>query len=188
MNFRATRLVATLLLAVWTLPALASEQARAQKSVAQCPLAGPVDRPLLRVFESANQWQKETRTDERATFGREVRWTQERVVVFALEQQPTLGVQVELNLRRVVARGGVLRVPIHVRRPGADEMAATALSRPCVLIAVRRGGWRKVTVLDAKARVLAEGSLSALSEPAGATPPPPDLRDVVSPSAPTPPR
>jgi hypothetical protein len=185
----AARLVTTLLLAVSALPALANGQVRAQKSVVRCPLVGPVDRPLLRVFESADQWQSETRADERATFGREVRWARERVVVFALEQQPTLGVQVELNPKRVVVRGGMLRLPIQVRRPGADEMAATALSRPCVMIAVRRGGWRKVTVLDAKARVLVEGNLSALSEPSGATPPPPDLRDVVvSPSVPTPPR
>lgn len=191
MTTRLSRAIAALLLAA-ALPALAAlgdRRVQAQASFAQCPVGGSVDRPTLRVFESAAQWQSETRLNERATFGREIGWSRERVVLFALAQQPTLGVRIHLDSERVAARNGVLRVPIEVRRPGAAESSATALSRPCVMLAAARAarrGWHSVQVVDVTARVLVEGEVAALSSPSNQTPNAPDLGDVMK--RPAPPR
>ncbi len=130
--------------------------AEAVHATAQCPLAGAES--SLGVIESSAQWSSLLSADARSLFGREVLWDRERVVVFALARQNTLGHKVELSARLFEERAGVLTMPVRIQRPAPDRMSATALSRPCLIVSVQRDGWRTVRVTEARGRVLASGS------------------------------
>lgn len=162
----------------------AQGRVRAQHASVQCPLAGPVERQVLRVFDNAAQWQAEIAASERDLFRHGVPWSDARVVVYALERQPTLGVSVELEQRDVTVRRGVLRLPVRIQRPAPGQFAATALSRPCLIVVVDRKGWREAEVTGARKRVLATGRVSTSAPDVRAMPKAPDMRDVVTPAAP----
>ncbi len=116
----------------------------AQRGHSQCPVAGLDDRSVL--LDDAAQWRAVVATTEAQALGREVHWGRERVLVHALAQQPTLGVRVSAV---GVTWAGPLRSPrldMRITRPGPNDMAATALSRPCVFVAMTRGAWRELRV------------------------------------------
>lgn len=141
--------LAAALAAALALPACAgmdSLKVLAQRGHAQCPLAGTEERTLL--IDSAADWRIVWNVDEAAALGRAVDWPRERVLVHALAQQPTLGVQVDASALGT-ATGEVPRLGLRVTRPAAGEMAAMALSRPCVVVAVPRGAWQALQLVDA---------------------------------------
>lgn len=115
----------------------------------QCPLASRD--PVTWVIDRETDWralQPVTSGDE--ALGRPVRWSRERLLIHSIGLQPTLGHSVRLagtEFTRLGARQLGLR--IEVRHPAPDEMAATALSSPCLVVAVPRGRWRSVQLLDA---------------------------------------
>ncbi len=121
----------------------------------QCPLLKPVDAATVQVLGDAVQWERVVRTSAAALLGREVRWSDERVVVFSLGRQPTLGVRVDLASRQLTVSDAALQFKVKLQRPGPDEMAATALSWPCVMAVVPREGWSQVRVLDEAGALLA---------------------------------
>jgi hypothetical protein len=130
----------------------------AQRGHAQCPLPGQDERTLL--IDSPAQWRALVTTGEAQALGRKVRWKRERVLVHALAQQRTLGIQVAVI---GVARAGPLlspRLDVRVTRPAPDAAAATALSRPCVFVALTRGAWHEVRVADVNGHTLAIARLS----------------------------
>ena len=130
----------------------------AQLAHAHCPLPGEDERTLL--IDSPAQWRAIVPTDEVQALGRKVRWNRERVLVSALAQQPTLGVRVTASVaRKRVA--STLHLTLVVTRPGPDEMAMTALSRPCVFVALTRGAWRQVRVVDAQGNELGVARVEA---------------------------
>jgi hypothetical protein len=118
-----------------------------QRSHAICPLPGREAGAWL--INDAGRWAALLAAGEASLLGRAVAWGREQVLVVALAEQPTLGVRVALDdaAERLMFRR--LQLAARVERPRAGEMAATALSRPCVL-AVLPGGpsgaWRRVTV------------------------------------------
>lgn len=130
--------------------------AEAVHATAQCPLAGAD--AALGVIESSAQWSSMLSADARSLFGRDVLWDRERVVVFALARQSTLGHKVELSERLLEERAGVLTMTVRIQRPAPDRMSASALSRPCLIVSVQRDGWRTVRVTESRGRVLASGS------------------------------
>lgn len=119
------------------------------RSHVQCPLASR--EPATWVIDSESGWharQAATPSDE--ALGRPVRWSRERLLIYSIGLQPTLGHSVRLagtDFARLGTRQLGLR--IEVRHPAPDEMAATALSSPCLVVAVPRGRWRSVQLLDA---------------------------------------
>lgn len=143
----AAAAIAATALAVSACTSVSAEPVLAQRGHAQCPLAGTDERTLL--IDSAADWRIVWAVDEAAALGRAVDWARERVLVHALAQQPTLGVRVEAVAIGGASAGGVPRLGLRVTRPGPNEMAAMALSRPCVVVAVARGSWQTLQLVDA---------------------------------------
>lgn len=114
----------------------------AQRGHVQCPLAGReaqalvLDRP-----EAAARW---LAVDEAQAVGRALDWSRERLLIVALAQQPTLGVQAALDDRLPYAGRRQLQATVRVQRPAPGSMAAMALSRPCVVAVLPRGPWHTV--------------------------------------------
>ena len=147
------------MLAMSACAGVAAPAVPAQRSHAQCPLAGTEARSLL--IDSAADWQAVWPGDEAAALGRPVDWEVERVLVHALAQQPTLGVRVEAVALGAPPAGAMPRLGLRVTRPAPGAMAAMALSRPCVVVAVARGHWRSVLLVDADrpAQLIATASI-----------------------------
>ena len=161
-------------------------QVQAQRSHAQCPLAGQDERSLL--IDNAAQWRATLAADETQALGRAVDWRHERVLVHALAQQPTLGVRVAAVALGPQPAGASPPLGLRITRPAADSMAATALSRPCVVVAVARGGWRALRLVDADApgRTLAQATIGtprAAGDPIATPMPSTELMKPVAPAA-----
>ncbi len=118
----------------------------AQVSHAKCPVAGMDDRALL--IGDARPWRATMTVDEAGALGRRVQWRDQRVLVVALRRQPTLGVSLSLAESHPWQGNRAIppRLRLHVARPGADEAAQAALSRPCVIAVLAKGPWREVWV------------------------------------------
>jgi hypothetical protein len=165
----------------------ARPRVEAQRGHAQCPLSGLDERSLL--LDNATQWHSIVSAGEVQALGRKVRWGRERVLVHALAQQPTLGVRVSAV---GIARSGPVRSPrldLRITRPAPDELAATALSRPCVFVALTRGAWSEIRVAggDAPRHAVVRVDKRASNAPGGAADlprAPLDGVDLVKPAAP----
>lgn len=119
----------------------------ASRSHAQCP--GRLEGPVVRVFASAARWNKVMSAPLAQALGEAVDWDTEQVLVFALPQQRTLGVSVAVAGDAMPLRGRTARLPVAITRPGPDDMAASALSRPCVVVKLSARRWRSLEVRDA---------------------------------------
>lgn len=129
--------------------ALAQPRLLAQRSQSLCQLPRPVasqDAQTL-LIDSAAAWQRHVvAKGEPPALGRQIRWPREQVLLHVLPEQPTLGIRVSA----VRVQAGPLLV-LRVTRPAPDQMAAMALSRPCVWVVVQRQPGRtwRVQVQDA---------------------------------------
>lgn len=169
-----------LALLISTLPAAAAAhlpaEIAAQRGHAVCPLAGRDAQAVL--IDQPAQWPATLSASESQALGRPVDWRHERVLVVALAQQPTAGIRVALAPEVPHQSREALSVRLLVTRPGADEMAAMVLTRPCVVAAIPRGGWRAVRVqtesgsLEAQAAKPGGRAVSAAApgDPASAAP------------------
>ncbi|BDI06828.1 hypothetical protein CATMQ487_37980 [Sphaerotilus microaerophilus] len=117
----------------------------ATRSHAQCPLPGKKIAVLS--IDSPQEWTETLQQDEASTAGRAIRWSREQVLVYAMNQQPTLGVSVEPAARVLSLHSGVLMWPVREVRPGPGQMAATALSRPCLVAIVKRAYWQRIRIV-----------------------------------------
>ncbi|HMX10528.1 MAG TPA: hypothetical protein PKE61_06410 [Burkholderiaceae bacterium] len=117
----------------------------ATRSHAQCPIPGK--KLAVMAIDSAQEWSEELLQDEVSTAGRPIRWAREQVLIYAMNQQPTLGVSVEPASRVLTLHSGVLLWPVREIRPGAGQMAATATSRPCLVAIVKRAFWQKIKIV-----------------------------------------
>lgn len=161
---RGPVMVSRAYVAVWLAWALTAVPAAAETLVpveavhgsASCPFAG--DEASVRVIDSSAQWTSSTSAEVRTLFGRDLLWDRERVIVFALGRQRTQGYRIDPAERLLVERDGVLTLPVRIRRP--EGMAATALSRPCLVVSVPRDTWRSVQVTEApRGRVVASATV-----------------------------
>ncbi len=115
------------------------------KAHAQCPLSG--QKMAVLSVDSAQEWGETLQQDETAVAGRSIRWSREQVLVYAMNQQPTLGVSVEPAGQALALKSGVLFWPVHEQRPGPGRMAATATSRPCLVAIVKRAYWQRIRIV-----------------------------------------
>jgi len=116
------------------------------RSHAQCPWRG--EGPVLRVFAAEARWREAFTGPEEGVLGAPVDWAAQDVLVFALGQQRTLGVTVAAEPSDLAGTGRHTRLDVTITRPGPDDMAAMALSRPCVVLAVPKRTWSRVEVRD----------------------------------------
>lgn len=117
----------------------------ATRSHVQCPIPGKT--LAVMAIDSAQEWSEKLRQDEVAIAGRPIRWTREQVLIYAMNQQPTLGVSVEPASRVLTLHSGLLMWPVREIRPGPGQMAATATSRPCLVAIVKRAFWQKIKIV-----------------------------------------
>lgn len=140
-------------------PALAAlVTVKASHVAATCP--SPGDAQLLELIDDAARFDALfPGTGPSGLFGRDVVWQRERVVLFALDQKPTLGYSVQLARRWLSARQRTLTLPVKLVEPRPDQKVQTALSRPCVVAIVTRANWSKARVIDKRGTELASASL-----------------------------
>jgi hypothetical protein len=117
----------------------------ATRSHTQCPLPG--QKIAVLSIDSRQEWAETLLQDEVSVAGRGIRWSREQVLVYAMNQQPTLGVSVEPAGRVLSLQSGVLMWPIREVRPSPGQMAATALSRPCLVAIVKRAYWQRIRIV-----------------------------------------
>lgn len=115
------------------------------KSHIQCPLAG--NRIAVLSIDSPQEWAETLQQNEQAMTGRAIRWSREQVLVYAMNQQPTLGVSVEAARQVLALKSGVLFWPVHEKRPGPGSMGATALSRPCLVAVIKRSYFQRIRIV-----------------------------------------
>lgn len=122
-----------------------------QRHFTQCPWRGET----AAVFDTEAAWRQAlgTRAQE-PVFDTPVDWSRQRVLVYTMDTQPTLGYGIELEKSSVTQRGDVLRLPVKLIRPSPDRLQATALSRPCLMVVVPRGDWKQLEVRDTEGDVL----------------------------------
>lgn len=126
-------------------PRVQAVRVLATRSHTQCPLPG--QKIAVLSIDSPQEWTETLQQDEASTAGRAIRWSREQVLVYAMNQQPTLGVSVEPAARVLSLHSGVLMWPVREVRPGPGQMAATALSRPCLVAIVKRAYWQRIRIV-----------------------------------------
>lgn len=115
------------------------------RSHTQCPLAG--NKITVVSVDSPQEWAETLHKDEQSVAGRPIRWSREQVLVYAMNQQPTLGVSVEPAGQVLALKSGVLFWPVHEKRPGPGSMAAMALSRPCLVAVIKRSYFQRIRIV-----------------------------------------
>lgn len=153
---RAARLLPAAAIAValsacqTTGPGAATPQARLLWQSAQCAEPDADARwvddgdALERVVEEAarNQLGGDTPEVPAADF------EDERVLLFALGEKPTAGHGIELADSDLDIEGGRARLALEIIRPAEDSAQAQVLTLPCALIALERGSWSTLEIVD----------------------------------------
>jgi hypothetical protein len=119
------------------------------RSHMQCPLPGKNSRVLS--IDSPGEWEDTIeQQDERTALGRKVRWSKERVLVYALESRPHAGVRLESPARVIRISQGILYWPIRQILPDQRTEKATVLTRPCVMTTIDRAYWHRIKIVPAR--------------------------------------
>lgn len=114
----------------------------------QCPLPGRNTRLLS--IDSPREWADTIeQQDELIALGRKVRWSRERVLVYALEAKAHVGVRLESPSRVLRLSQGILYWPIRQIPPEGGRAKASAPARPCVLVTIDRAYWHRIKVVPA---------------------------------------
>ena len=115
-------------------------QVLAQRSQTLCqwPASTPEGSAQTVLLDDAAAWQRHVLASGNVpALGRTPRWAREQVLLHVLPEQPTMGVRISA----VRVQAGAVLV-LQVRRPGPEQMAPMALSRPCVWVVVPRSASR----------------------------------------------
>ncbi|MFM2347672.1 MAG: hypothetical protein RL654_2425 [Pseudomonadota bacterium] len=120
----------------------------ATRSHMHCPLPGRQQR-LIGIDSPAEWADTLEQQGEVAALGRKVRWSRERVIVFAVDMQSRQAEAVRLESPAQVMRlsGGVLYWP--VRKRALDDVQ-TQQMRPCVMAIIDRAFWHRIRVVPTR--------------------------------------
>jgi len=119
------------------------------RSHMQCPLPGKNTRLLS--IDSPREWDDTIEhQDEITALGRKVRWSRERVLVYALESKPYAGVRLDSPSRVIRLAQGVLYWPVRQVMPEMGAEKATVLTRPCVMTTIDRAYWQRIKVVPTR--------------------------------------
>lgn len=115
----------------------------------QCPLPGKNSRVLS--IDSPREWDDTIEhQDEVTALGRKVRWTKERVLVYALESKPYAGVRLDSPSRFIRVSNGVLYWPVRQIMPDMGTEKAAVLTRPCVMTTIDRAYWQRIKIVPTR--------------------------------------
>ena len=120
----------------------------ATRSHMHCPLPGRKQR--LIGIDSPAEWEDTLEQQgEVAALGRKVRWSRERVIVFAADMQgrQAEAVRLESPARVIRLSGGVLYWP--VRKRTLDDQPPRQV-RPCVMAIIDRAFWHRIRVVPTR--------------------------------------
>ncbi|MCK6400607.1 MAG: hypothetical protein L6Q74_01630 [Sphaerotilus natans subsp. sulfidivorans] len=120
----------------------------ATRSHMHCPLPGRQQR--LIGIDSPAEWEDTIEQQgEIAALGRRVRWSRERVIVFAADMQgrQAEAVRLESPARVIRLSGGVLYWP--VRKRTLDDQPPRQV-RPCVMAIIDRAFWHRIRVVPTR--------------------------------------
>ncbi|MFM2343007.1 MAG: hypothetical protein RLZZ592_2660 [Pseudomonadota bacterium] len=120
----------------------------ATRSHMHCPLPGRKQR-LIGIDSPAEWTDTLEQQGEEAALGRKVRWSRERVIVFAPDMQDrhAEAVRLESPAQMIRVSDGVLYWP--VRQRAIDDPAARQM-RPCVMAIIDRAFWQRIRVVPAR--------------------------------------
>lgn len=119
------------------------------RSHMQCPLPGKNSRVLS--IDSPSEWEDTIEhQDERTALGRKVRWSKERVLVYALDAKPHAGIRLESPSRVIRISQGILYWPVRQVLPDTRAEKATVLTRPCVMTTIDRAYWHRIRIVPAR--------------------------------------
>lgn len=119
------------------------------RSHMQCPLPGKNMRVLS--IDSPREWDDTIeRQDELTALGRKVRWSKERVLVYALESRPHAGARLDSPSRVIRLSQGILYWPVRQVMPEAGTEKATVLTRPCVMTTIDRAYWQRIKIVPTR--------------------------------------
>jgi hypothetical protein len=114
----------------------------------QCPLPGRNKRLLS--IDSPREWEDTIESqDEVTALGRKVRWSRERVLVYALDTKTQAGVRLESPTKVLRLSQGILYWPVRQIQPEGGRPKASAPARPCVLVTIDRAYWHRIKVVPA---------------------------------------
>ncbi len=120
----------------------------ATRSHMHCPLPGRQQRVIG--IDSPAEWTDTIEQQgEVAALGRKVRWSRERVIVFAPDMQGRQAdaLRLESPAQMVRVSDGVLYWP--VRQRAIDDRTAQQM-RPCVMAIIDRAFWQRIRVVPAR--------------------------------------
>ncbi|MDZ7858000.1 hypothetical protein [Sphaerotilus sp.] len=119
------------------------------RSHMQCPLPGKNSRVLS--IDSPSEWEDTIEhQDERTALGRKVRWSKERVLVYALDAKPHAGIRLESPSRVIRISQGILYWPVRQVLPETRTEKATVLTRPCVMTTIDRAYWHRIRIVPTR--------------------------------------
>ena len=120
------------------------------RSHMQCPLPGKNSRVLS--IDSPREWADTIEhQDEVTALGRKVRWSRERVLVYALDTRPHAGMRLVTPSKAIRLSQGILYWPVRQILPDHGTAKASALTRPCVMTTIDRAYWQRIKVVPAPA-------------------------------------
>lgn len=130
-------------------PAITVLRVISTRSHIQCPLPGKNSRVLS--IDSPREWDDTIeRQDEVTALGRKVKWTKERVLVYALDSKPYAGVRLDSPSRFIRMSNGVLYWPVRQVMPDMGAEKATVLTRPCVMTTIDRAYWQRIKIVPTR--------------------------------------
>lgn len=120
------------------------------RSHMQCPLPGKNSRVLS--IDSPREWEDTIEhQDEVTALGRKVRWSRERVLVYALDNKAHAGVRLVTPSKSIRLSHGILYWPVRQILPEQGAMKAMVPTRPCVMTTIDRAYWQRIKVVPAPA-------------------------------------
>lgn len=121
----------------------------ATRSHMQCPLPGKNTKLLS--IDSPGEWDDTIeRQDELTALGRKVRWSNERVLIYAMESQKTGGVRLEAPTRVIRLAQGVLYWPVRQLVLDQEPGRPSSSTRPCVFAVIDRAFWQHIKVVPTR--------------------------------------
>lgn len=130
-------------------PAITALRVISTRSHIQCPLPGKNTRVLS--IDSPREWDDTIeRQDEVTALGRKVRWSKERVLVYALDSKPYAGVRLDSPSRFIRLSNGVLYWPVRQVMPHMGTEKAAVLTRPCVMTTIDRAYWQRIKIVPTR--------------------------------------
>lgn len=143
---RLARLLAALL-ASMALSALAGPVIEARFSE-QCALAS--NPPALRLFDNSASWQAFGAQMPLPALAKAPDWRRQRVLVFTVGVRPTPGYSLTLKASRLRRADLTLLLEVAEQAPSAGLLLPQMLTQPCLILVLRKAGWRHVEVVDSE--------------------------------------